>query len=72
MTVLEFADKTSTPANCPLPTGMEKMSKAEKLDYLNKISSTVVDAFVFQSSVELNDLVNGVLSEEERDILQRQ
>lgn len=71
MTVLGFADKTSTPANCPLPTGMEKMSKAEKLDYLNKIS-TVVDAFVFQSSVELNDLVNGVLSEEERDILQGQ
>ena len=60
MKVLGFADKTSAPANYPLPTGMEKMRKAEKLDYLNEISSKV------------NDLVGGVLSGEERDILQQQ
>ena len=72
MTVLGFADKTSAPANYPLPTGMEKMRKAEKLDYLNEISSKVVDAFVFRSNAEVNDLVGGVLSEEERDILQQQ
>jgi len=72
MTVLGFADKTSAPTNYPLPTGMEKMRKAERLDYLNEVSSKVVDAFIFQSSAEVNDLVDGVLSEEERDVLQRQ
>ena len=72
MTVLGSADKTSAPANYPLPTGMEKMRKAKKLDYLNEISSKVVDAFVFRSNAEVNDLVGGVLSEEERDILQQQ
>lgn len=72
MTVLGFAGKTSAPANYPLPTGMEKMRKTERLDYLSEISSKIVDAFVFQSSAEVNDLVDGVLSEEERDVLQRQ
>lgn len=72
MTVLAFADKASAPANYPLPADMEKMGKAQKLDCLNEISAKVVDAFVFQSSVEVNNLVDGVLTEEERDILQQQ
>jgi len=32
----------------PLPTGMEKMMKAERLDCLNEMSLKAVDAFVFQ------------------------
>lgn len=72
MTVLGFADKTSAPANYLLPTDMEKMRKAQKLDCLHEISAKVVDAFVFQSSAEVNNIVDGVLNEEERDILQQQ
>lgn len=72
MTVLGFADKASAPANYPLPADMEKMGKAQKLDCLNEISAKVVDAFVFHSSVEVNNLVDGVLTDEERDILQQQ
>ena len=60
MTVLGFADNTSAPANYILPTDMEKMRKAQKLDCLHEISAKVVDTFIFQSSVEVNDLVDGL------------
>ena len=72
MTVLGFPDKNGSPANYHLPTSMEKMRKAQKLDYLHKISAKVVDAFLFQSSEEVNNLIDGVLAEEKRDILQQQ
>ena len=51
---------------------MEKMRKAEKLEFLHGISEKVVHSFIFQSGEELQKLVDGVLTEEEKDILQQQ
>lgn len=67
-----FADKSSAPAHYPLPKDMEKMRKAEKLEFLHGISEKVVHSFIFQSGEELQKLVDGVLTEEEKDILQQQ
>ena len=72
MTVLGFADKSSAPAHYSLPKDMEKMRKAEKLELLHGICEKVVDSFIFQSGEELQKLVDGVLTEEEKDILQQQ
>ena len=72
MTVLGFADKSSAPAHYPLLKDMEKMRKAEKIEFLHTISEKVVDSFIFQSGEELQKLVDGVLTEEEKDILQQQ
>ena len=51
---------------------MEKMRKAEKLEFLHGISEKVVHTLIFQSGEELQKLVDGVLTEEEKDILQQQ
>lgn len=67
-----FADKSSAPAHYPLPKDMEKMRKAEKLEFLHGISEKVVHSFIFQSGEELQKLVDGVLTEEKEDILQQQ
>lgn len=72
MTVLGFADKSSAPAHYPLPKDIEKMRKAEKLEFLHGISEKVVDSFIFQSGEKLQKLMDGVLTEEEKDTLQQQ
>ena len=72
MTVLGFADKSSAPAHYPLPKDIEKMRKAEKLEFLHGISEKVVDSFIFQSGEKLQKLMAGVLTEEEKDTLQQQ
>ena len=51
---------------------MEKMRNAEKLEFSHGISEKVVHSFIFQSGEELQKLVDGVLTEEENDILQQQ
>ena len=51
---------------------MGKMRKAQKLEYLHGMSEKVVDSFIFQSAEEMQKLVDGVLTEEEKDILQQQ
>ena len=48
------------------------MRKAEKLEFLHTISEKVVNSFILQSREELQKLVDGVLTEEEKDILQQQ
>ena len=50
---------------------MEKMREGQKLDCLHHIYAKVVYAFVFQSSEEVNNLIDGAFIEEERDILQQ-
>lgn len=72
MKVLGFTDKTSAPAHYPLPKDMMKMRKAQKLECLHEISEKVVDSFIFQSGAEVQNLVDEVLTEEEKDILQQQ
>lgn len=69
MTVLGFADKSSAPAHYPLPKDIKKMRKAEKLEFLHGISEKVVDSFIFQSGEKLQKLMDGVLTEEEKDTL---
>ena len=51
---------------------MEKMRKAQKLDCFHHIYAKVVDAFVFLSSKVGNNLIDGALTVEERDILKHQ
>ena len=72
MTVLGIADKSSAPEHYPLPKDMEKLRKAQKLEYLHGVFEKVVDSFVFQSGEQVQKLVDGVLTEEEKDILQQQ
>lgn len=68
MTVLEFAEKSSAPEHYPLPEDMEKLRKAQKLEYLHGISEKEVDSFIFQSEEQVQKLK----TEEEIDILQQQ
>ena len=67
MTVLGFADKSSAPEHYPLPEDMEKLRKAQKLEYLHG-SEKEVDSFIFQSEEQMQKLK----AEEEIDILQQQ
>ena len=71
MKVLGFTDKSSEPANYKLPENMMKMRKTRKLNCLHEISAKVVDEFVFNSG-EVNGLIDRVLTEQEKDILQQQ
>ena len=63
MTALGFGDKSSAPEHYPLPKDIEKISKAQRLEYLHGISEKVVDSFIFQSGEEVQKLVDGVLTE---------
>lgn len=68
MTVLGFPEKSSAPEHYPLPEDMEKLRKAQKLEYLYGISEKEVDSFIFQSEEQIQKLK----TEEEIDILQQQ
>ena len=49
------------------------MKKAEKLDCLLEMLAKIVDEFVFQHASNVNDLVNRVVTQQERDeVLNRQ
>ena len=71
MKVLGFTDNSSEPANYKLPENMTKMRKTRKLNCLHEISVKVVDEFVFNSG-EVNGLIDRVLTEQKKDILQQQ
>ena len=66
MKVLGFENKAGAPSNHSLPTNLNSMKKAEKLDCLLEMSAKVVDEFVFQHASNVNDLVNRVVCGEER------
>lgn len=72
MKVLGFVDKSGTPTNYSLPANMESMNKAEKLHCLHEISEKLVDEFVFQPSSEVDGLIDGVLTEQDKDFLEQQ
>ena len=67
MKVLGFENKAGAPSNHSLPTNLNSMKKAEKLDCLLEMSAKVVDEFVFQHASNVNDLVNRVVTQQERD-----
>ena len=50
---------------------MMKMRKTRKLNCLHEISAKVVDEFVFNSGAEVNGLIDRVLTEQEKDVLQQ-
>ena len=60
MKVLGFTDKSSQPANYKLPENMKKMRNTKKLNCLREISAKVVNEFVFNSSAEVNELIDRV------------
>ena len=72
MKVLGFVDKSGAPTNYSLPPNMESMNKAERLHCLHELSAKLVDEFVFQPSSEVDGLVDGVLTEQEKDFLEQQ
>ena len=72
MKVLGMEGKSGIPTKHSLPPNMEKLNKSERLDCLHELSAKVVDEFVFQSSSAVNALVDDVLTEQEKDILNQQ
>lgn len=72
MKVLGFADKSSVPTNYTFPPNMKTINKAGKLHCLREVSAKVVDEFVFNSSAELDGLINRVLTAQEKEVLQQQ
>ena len=72
MKVLGFTDRSKEPENCKLPENMMKMRKTRKLNCLHEISAKVVDEFVFYLGAEVNGLIDRVLTEQEKYVLQQQ
>lgn len=72
MTVLGMESKESLPTNVDLPPNLKELSKCEKLKYLHELSAKVVDTFVFNSRSSIKFVIDSVLTQEERDLLQQQ
>ena len=61
MTELGSTDKSSQPVKCPLPEDLQRQRKVAKLQYLHKVSSLIVDKFLFD-----DNSVNGLLEQIQR------
>jgi len=60
------------PSKYPLPPNLESAAKSEKQKYLVHVSTAIVDEFIFESG-QVNQLVNSVLTAQEReDIVNQQ
>ena len=67
MKVLGFKNQSSLPSNLQL------LQKSQKLKCLDELAAKVVDQFVFLKSSAVNDIVDSVLTEQEKDdVLQQQ
>lgn len=66
MTELGFTDKSSQPLKCPLPDDLQRQSKFAKLQYLNKVSSLIVEKFVFDVN-SVNGLLEQILRAQETE-----
>ncbi|XP_048589438.1 uncharacterized protein LOC116618156 [Nematostella vectensis] len=64
MEVLGIKSKSDQPTKCAIPKDMENMSKLEKLTFLHKVSGLVVDAIVFDKTV--NGFVDSILTAREK------
>lgn len=72
MKVLGIDGKSGIPTRHSLPPNTDKLNKSERLDCLHELLAKVVDEFVLQSSSAVNALVDNVLTEQEKDILNQQ
>lgn len=59
------------PTKHQLPN-FELLRKSEKLECLHELAAKVVDEFVFQSSSVVNDIIDSVLTQQEKDDLLQQ
>ena len=74
MSVLGFTDKGSQPTKFSLPVDIAKQSRVQRLEYLNKAASLIVDKFVFNDdsvSRLLDDILTNQESQNERDQQER-
>ena len=74
MSVLGFTDKGSQPIKFPLPVDIPRQSRVQRLEYLNKAASLIVDKFVFNDdsvSRLLDDILTNQESQDERDQQER-
>ena len=72
MTELGSTDKSSQPVKCPLPEDLQHQRKVAKLQYLHKVSSLIVDKFVFDDN-SVNGLLEQILrAQETQDALDLQ
>ena len=71
MKVLGFEDQSGMPTKHQLPK-FELLKKSEKLECLHELAVKVVDEYVFQSSSVVNNIVDSVLMQQEKDDLLQQ
>ena len=64
MTELGFTDKSSQPVKYPLHEDLQRQRKVAKLQYLHKVSSLIVDKFVFDDN-SVNGLLKQILRAQE-------
>ena len=74
ISVLGFTDKPRQPTKFPLPVDIAKESRVQRLEYLNKAASLIVDKVVFNyDSVRrlLDDILTNQESQDETDKQER-
>ena len=74
ISVLGFTDKPRQPTKFPLPVDIAKQSRVQRLEYLNKAASLIVDKVVFNyDSVRrlLDDILANQESQDETDKQER-
>ena len=73
MKVLGFENQSSMPTKHQLPSNLQLLQKSQKLKCLDELAAKVVDQFVFLKSSAVNDIVDSVLTQQEKDnVLQQQ
>lgn len=71
MKALGFEDQSGMPTKHQLPN-FKLLKKSEKLECMHELATKVVDEFVFQNSSVVNAIVDGVLTQQEKDDLLQQ
>ena len=72
MTELGFTDKSSQPVKCPLHEDLQRQRKVAKLQYLHKVSSLIVDKFLFDDNSVNGRLEQILRAQETQDALDLQ
>ena len=70
--VLGFENKSSMPTKHQLPSNLQLLKKSQKLECLHELTAKVVDEFVFLNRSAVNDIVDSVLTQQEKDDLLQQ
>ena len=73
MEVLGFENQSSMPTKHQLPSNLQLLQKSQKLKCLDELAAKVVDQFVFLENSAVDDIVDSVLTQQEKDnVLQQQ